>query len=388
MNFEDTTEMQMVERTAKEVAEQFDPDYWLEKEEAGEYAMQFWNELANAGFTGLVVPEEYGGSGMGIKEMSVAIATMSEHGCGMAPAWFLVVPGHMIGHTISEHGDEAQKERHLPALVDGDYLWSVGITEPNTGFNTLNMETVAERDGDEFIINGQKCWISFSDRAKYMLLLARTTPPEEVEKNSRGVSLFIVDLDDSALDVKPIPKHAFNYSNSCEIFIDDLRIHEDRLVGGEDNGWPILLEAINPERITFAAASTGTGKLAAEHAIDYANEREVFDGPIGQYQAIQHPIAETMAEMEAAELIWKKAAWLYDTGRECGYESNVSKIVSANSAIKAARHAMQTFGGWGYAKEYHVERWFRELTSQRLAPVSKEMALNHMAQRIGFPKSY
>jgi acyl-CoA dehydrogenase len=206
--------------------------------------------------------------------------------------------------------------------------------------------------------------------------------------DGHGVSLFVVDLDDSALDISPIPKHAFNYSNSCEIFIDGLRVHEDQLVGEEDRGWPILLEALNPERITFAAASTGTGKLAAQYAIDYANEREVFDGPIGQYQAIQHPTAEAMAEMEAAELMWQQAARLHDAGRDCGYESNVSKIVSANSAIKAANHAMQTFGGWGYAKEYHVERWFRELTSQRLAPVSREMALNHMAQRIGFPKSY
>lgn len=388
MNFEDSTELSMVRKTAREVADHFGPEYWLEKEESSEYAMEYWDELANAGFTGLVVPERYGGSGMGIEELSEAIATMSEHGCGMAPAWFLVVPGHMVGHTIAEHGTEKQREQHLPALVEGEHLWSVGITEPNTGFNTLKMETVAERDGDEFVINGQKCWISFSDRAKRMLLLARTTPASEVEKNSQGVSLFIVDLDDPALDVSPIPKHAFNYSNSCEIFIDDLRVHEDRLVGEVGGAWPILLAAINPERITFAAASIGTGKLAAEHAIDYANEREVFDGPIGQYQAIQHPIAEAMAEMDAAELMWKKAAWLYDTGQDCGYQSNVSKIVSANSAIKAAHHAMQTFGGWGYAKEYHVERWFRELTSQRLAPVSKEMALNQMAQRIGFPRSY
>lgn len=171
------------------------------------------------------------------------------------------------------------------------------------------------------------------------------------------MSLFLVDLDDAALDVKPIPKHAFNYPNPCEIFIDDLRVHEDQLVGEKGGGWPILLEAINPERITFAAASVGTGKLAAEHAIDYANDREVFDGPIGEYQAIQHPIA---AEMEAAELMWEKAAWLYDSGQDCGYQSNVSNIVSANSAIKAAHHAMQTFGDWGYVKEYHVERWFRE----------------------------
>jgi acyl-CoA dehydrogenase len=157
MYFENSTEIAMIERTAKEVAEQFGPNYWMEKEEAHEYVMEFWDELADAGFTGLVVPEEFGGSGMGLQEMSAAIATMSEHGCGMAPAWFLVVPGQMVGHTIAAHGSEAQKERHLPSLVDGEYLWSVGITEPNTGFNTLNMETIAERDGDEFVINSQKC---------------------------------------------------------------------------------------------------------------------------------------------------------------------------------------------------------------------------------------
>ncbi|WP_226042686.1 acyl-CoA dehydrogenase family protein [Natrinema sp. DC36] len=388
MNFESTDERSMIRSTAEAVAAEYGPEYWREKEEEGEFAQGFWDELAEAGFHGLLVPEEYDGAGMGMQEMGLAMETLCAEGCGMAGTWYLVLTGGMAAVGIRENGTEAQKERYLSDIATGERNFSIGITEPEAGTNTLNVATRAEKDGDEYVLNGNKAWITFADRADNMILVTRTTPRDEVDRGTDGISLFIVDMDDPGIDVSPIPKHGINYSKSCEVFIKDVRVPEENLLGGEDEGWWALVDMLNPERIGFAAAGTGIGKLAADTAIEYANDREVFGAPVGSHQAVSFPIAQAYARMETAALMREKAAWLYDHGKDCGYETNVAKATAVSAGIEAVKQSMQAFGGWGYATEYDVERWWREINLTRLAPVSQQMAYNHISQQLGFPKSY
>jgi len=388
MNFESTDERSMIRSTAEAVAAEYGPEYWREKEEEGEFAQGFWDELAEAGFHGLLVPEEYDGAGMGMQEMGLAMETLCAEVCGMAGTWYLVLTGGMATVGIRENGTEAQKERYLPDIAAGERNFSIGITEPEAGTNTLNVATRAEKDGDEYVLNGNKAWISFADRADNMILVTRTTPRDEVDRGTDGISLFIVDMDDPGIDVSPILKHGINYSKSCEVFIEDVRVPEENLLGGEDEGWWALVDMLNPERIGFAAAGTGIGKLAADIAIEYANDREVFGAPVGSHQAVSFPITQAYARMETAALMREKAAWLYDHGKDCGYETNVAKATAVSAGIEAVKQSMQAFGGWGYATEYDVERWWREINLTRLAPVSQQMAYNHISQQLGFPKSY
>jgi acyl-CoA dehydrogenase len=388
MNFSDDPTHSLIRSTATEIAEEYGPEHWREKEQKGEFSEEFWDELAEADFHGLLIPEEYGGADMGMQEMGIAMETLCAEGCGMAGTWYLVLTAGMAAVGITKHGTEEQKETYLPDIAAGKRNFSIGITEPAAGTNTLNVATRAERDGDEFVLNGDKAWITFSDRADNMILVTRTTPRDEVEKPTDGISLFILDMDDPGIEVSPIPKHGINYSKSCEVFIEDVRVHEDDLLGEEDDGWWALVDTLNPERIGFSAAATGIGKLAADTAIEYTNDREVFGAPIGTHQAVSFPITKAYAQMETAALMRQKASWLYDQGEECGYETNVAKAVAVEAGIEAVRQSMQAFGGWGYAEEYDVERWWREINLTRLAPVSQQMAYNHIGQQIGFPKSY
>ena len=388
MHFESTQERELIRQTAADVAAEYGPEHWREKEENGEFSEAFWDELAEAGFHGLLIPEEYGGAGMGMQEMGLTMETLCAEGCGMAGTWYLVLTAGMAAVGIREYGTEAQKERYLPDIADGKRNFSIGITEPEAGTNTLNVATRAERDGDEYVLNGQKAWITFSDRAENMIIVTRTTPREAVDRGTDGISLFVVDMDDPNIDVSPIPKHGINYSKSCEVFLEDVRVPKENLLGDEDDGWWVLVDMLNPERIGFAAAGTGIGKLAANTAIEYATDREVFDAPIGSHQGVSFPITEAYAKMETAALMREKAAWLYDRGEDCGYETNVAKATAVEAGLEAVKHSMQAFGGWGYAKEYDVERWWREINLTRLAPVSQQMAYNHISQQLGFPKSY
>jgi acyl-CoA dehydrogenase len=388
MNFEDTQERELIRQTATEIADQFGPEHWREKEENGKFSSEFWDELAEAGFHGLLIPEEYDGAGMGMQEMGLTMETLCAEGCGMAGTWYLVLTAGMAAVGLREHGTAEQKERYLTDIATGMRNFSIGITEPEAGTNTLNVATRAERDGEEYVLNGQKAWITFADRADNMILVTRTTPREEGDRDTEGISLFVVDMDDPNVDVAPISKHAMNYSKSCEVFLEDVRVPAADLLGEEDKGWWVLVDMLNPERIGFAAAGTGIGKLAADAAINYANEREVFGSPIGTHQAVSFPITEAYAKMETAALMREKAAWLYDRGEDCGYETNVAKATAVEAGIEAVKHAMQAFGGWGYATEYDVERWWREINLTRLAPVSQQMAYNHIGRQLGFPKSY
>ena len=388
MNFETTQERELIRQTATEVAEEFGPEYWREKEENGEFGEAFWDELAEAGFHGLLIPEEYMGAGMGMQEMGLAMETLCAEGCGMPGTWYLVLTAGMAAVGIREYGTEEQKETYLPDIADGKRNFSIGITEPEAGTNTLNVATTADQDGDEYVLNGQKAWITYADRADNMIIVTRTTPLSEVDRGTDGISLFIVDMDDPNIDVSPIPKHGINYSKSCEVFLEDVRVPKENLLGERDSGWWVLVDMLNPERIGFAAAGTGIGKLAANTAIEYTNDREVFGAPIGTHQGVSFPITKAYAKMETAALMREKAAWLYDQGEDCAYETNVAKSTAVSAGIEAVKHSMQAFGGWGYAKEYDVERWWREINLTRLAPVSQQMAYNHIAQQIGFPKSY
>ncbi len=388
MNFEESPEHSMIRSTATEIAEQFGPEYWREMEESGEFSQAFWDELGAAGFHGLLVPDEYGGAGMGTQEMGLVMETLCAEGCGMAGTWYLVLTAGMAAVGLKEYGTERQKETYLTDIAAGDRNFSIGITEPEAGTNTLNVATRAEKNGDEYVLNGQKAWITYSDIADNMIIVTRTTPRSEAERKTDGISLFILDMDADGIDVSPIEKHAINYSNSCEVFLEDVRVPEEDLLGEEDRGWWPLVDMLNPERIGFAAAGTGIGMLAADAAIEYASDREVFDQPIGTHQAVSFPITKAYARMEAARLMRQKAEWLYDQGEECGYETNVAKATAVEAGIEAVKQSMQAFGGWGYAKEYDVERWWREINLTRLAPVTQQMAYNHISQQLGFPRGY
>ncbi|MEM2445967.1 MAG: acyl-CoA dehydrogenase family protein, partial [Candidatus Bathyarchaeia archaeon] len=374
MNFELTPEQKMIVETAAEIARDYGPEYWREKDRKHEFPEDFWRSLIEAGFPGIVIPEKYGGSGMGMFEMLLAMETLVSEGCGLAGEWFLCLSAVFGGLSITKHGNEAQKEKYLPKIAKG-MEFCLALTEPDAGTNTLNIKAMAVKDGDEYVINGQKIFISGADRAKGMLLVTRTTPVDKAPKRTLGLTLFLVDLPNPAVEITPIEKHGINYSKTFEVYISDLRVPQENVLGEPEKGWYLLLDTLNPERMSFSAAACGLGLLAIKKAVEYAKERRVFDAPIGAHQAIQFPLAEAKAKIEAARLLNYKAAWLYDRGQECGAEANMAKVAAVDAGIQAVYHAMQTFGGYGYAVEYDVERWWREINLIRLAPVTHQMAL-------------
>ena len=388
MDFDLTAEQKMIVEAASDIAEDFGPEYWREKDKNHEFPEDFWKTLVEAGFPGIVIPEKYGGSEMGMFEMILAMETLTSEGCGLAGMWFLVLSPVFGGLSIVKHGNESQKEEYLPKIAKG-MEFCLALTEADAGTNTLNTKTMAVKDGDEYVINGQKMFISGADRAKGMLLVTRTTPIEKASKRTLGLSLFLVDLPNPAIEIVPIEKHGINYSKTFEVYISDLRVSEESLLGDVDKGWYLVLDTLNPERMSFSAASCGLGLLAIRKAVDYAKERKIFQAPIGSHQAVQFPLAETKAKIEAARLLNYRAAWLYDKGQRCGADANMAKVAAVEAGIEAVYHSMQTFGGYGYAVEYDVERWWREVNLIRLAPVTHQMALAFIGEHVlGLPKSY
>ena len=388
MDFELTAEQKMIVEAASDIAHDFGPEYWREKDKNHEFPEDFWKTLVEAGFPSIVIPEKYGGSEMGMFEMILAMETLTSEGCGLAGTWFLVLSPVFGGLSIVKHGNENQKEKYLPKIAKG-MEFCLALTEPDAGTNTLNTRTMAVKEGDEYVINGQKMFISGADRAKGMVLITRTTPLEEVPKRTLGLSLFLVDLPNPAIEIIPIEKHGINYSKTFEVYISDLRVPEESLLGEVDKGWYPVLDTLNPERMSFSAASCGIGLLAIQKAVQYAKERKVFRAPIGTHQAIQFPLAEAKAKIEAARLLNYRAVWLYDKGQRCGAEANMAKVAAVEAGTEAVYHAMQTFGGYGYAVEYDVERWWREVNLIRLAPVTHQMALAFIGEHVlGLPKSY
>jgi acyl-CoA dehydrogenase len=409
MDFSISDDMKMIAQVARRIASEFPPEYWMEKEEKHEFGVEFWRKICDAGIVGSIIPIEYGGAGYGIQELLVAMEELSMNGCGAGGVWYIVLTTLFGALPIVRYGTEEQKEKYLPGIARGEIEFCMALTEPNAGSNTFKTETFAEKDGDEYVINGHKIFISGVDRAKGMLLVARTIKYDEAPRKSLGITLFLVDLPNNSVKWSVIPKHGINFSNTCEVSINDLRVGQDAVLGPLDWGWYALIDVLNPERMAAAIGAVGGAKLGIKKAVEYANERKVFAEPIGSYQSLQHPLAEAYANLECARLMAYKAAWLYDTKhpppknpkdpnellslvmsqRDVGEASMLAKVVAVEAAIKAAYWVMQVFGGYGYAKEFHVERWWREVNLLRLAPVTQQMTLNYIAQHIlGMPRSY
>ena len=387
MNFAPTPEQEQIREAIEKACAPFDADYWLRKDREGGFPLDFHKALADAGWLGIAMPEEFGGSGLGISEAALMMHTISATGAGLSGA--SAVHMNIFGlHPVVVFGSEEQKRRWLPPLIEGRDRACFGVTEPNAGLNTLKLKTRAVRKGDHYVVHGQKVWISTAQVANKILLLARTTDIEH-SKGTEGLSLFYTDLDRATVEVREIEKLGRKAVDSNQVFIDGLRIPIEDRIGEEGKGFSYILHGLNPERILIAAEAIGLGRAALRRAAGYANEREVFGRPIGQNQGIQHPLARSWMELEAAHLMVQKAAWLYDQGLPCGAEANSAKYLGAEAGYRACENAIFTHGGMGYAKEYHVERYLRESWIPRLAPVSPQLILCFIAEKVlGLPKSY
>jgi acyl-CoA dehydrogenase len=387
MDFSFTPEQESIRAAIQDLCAPFDAEYWLRKDREGGFPDDFHRALADAGWLGIAMPEAHGGAGLGITEAALMMQTIAATGAGLSGA--SAIHMNIFGlHPAVVFGTEEQKRRWLPPLIAGRDKACFAVTEPNVGLNTLRLRTRAVRDGDHYVVSGQKVWISTAQVATKVLLLARTTRIEEA-KGSRGLSLFYTDLDRRSVEVREIEKMGRKPVDSNQVFFDGLRVPAADLIGEEGRGFEYILHGMNPERILIAAEAVGLGRAALKRAAAYANERIVFDRPLGPKQALQHPLAKCWVELEAADLLAFKAASLYDAGKPCGAEANAAKYFAAEACFRACETAILTHGGMGYAKEYHVERYLREAWIPRLAPVSPQLILCFIAEKVlGLPKSY
>lgn len=388
MDFDLTEDQQLIRTSAADLAAKFDDHYWSEKDANHEFPAEFYKAFADSGWIGITTPEEYGGSGYGITEASLLLEEVAASGAGMngASAMHMSIFGM---HPVIKHGSAEMKRENLPRLVTGDLHVCFGVTEPEAGLDTTKITTFARRDGSDYVVNGRKVWISKAMESDKILLLTRTARIEDVSRKTEGLTLFFTDLDRAHVDIHPITKMGRNAVTSNELFIDDLRIPEEHRVGEEGKGFSYLLDGLNPERCLVAAEALGIGRAALNRATRYGNEREVFGRRIGMNQGIQFPLADALARLDAAELVLRKATWLYDNGKPCGREANTAKYLCADAGYEAADRALQTHGGMGYSEEYHVARYFREARLTRIAPISQEMVLNYLGEHVlGLPRSY
>ncbi len=388
MSFELSEDQRLIRDSVAELARKFDDQYWMEKDRDHQFPTEFYRAIADGGWLGICIPEEYGGHGLGITEASILAEQVSRSGGGMNAATAIHLS--LFGmQPVIVHGSEELKQRTLPRVARGDLHVCFGVTEPGAGLDTSRITTFARRDGDHYVVNGRKVWISKALESEKILLLTRTQKYDDVEKKTSGMTLFLTDLDRDHVDIRPIPKMGRNAVSSNELFIDDLRIPVEDRVGEEGRGFEYLLDGLNPERMLIAAEALGIGRVALDRAVRYANEREVFGRPIGKNQGIQFPLADSLARLDAAELVLRKATWLYDQGKPCGREANTAKYLCAEAGFEAADRAMQTHGGMGYSEEYHISRYFRESRVMRIAPISQEMILNYLGSHVlGMPRSY
>jgi acyl-CoA dehydrogenase len=388
MDFALSEDQQAIREAVAELASRFDDQYWMHKDQAHEFPTDFYDAFAQAGWLGITTPEEYGGSGFGITEASLLLEEVAASGAGMNGASSI----HMsiFGmHPVIVHGSDGMKGENLPRIASGDLHVCFGVTEPGAGLDTTRITTFARRDGSDYVVNGAKVWISKAMESEKILLLTRSTRYEDSPRKTDGLTLFFTDLDRDHVTIRPIPKMGRNAVTSNELFIDDLRIPEEHRVGEEGQGFTYLLDGLNPERCLIAAEALGIGRAALRRATRYGNEREVFGRPIGMNQGIQFPLADSLARLDAAELMLRKATWLYDQGLPCGREANTAKYLCADAGFEAADRALQTHGGMGYSEEYHVARYFREARLTRIAPISQEMVLNFLGSHVlGLPRSY
>ena len=387
MNQDRSDAIDHIRHAVRQLCARYGEDYWLEMDRTLGYPTEFVQELTEAGFLGVLIPEAYGGAGLGVLE---AAAVMEEVCRSGAHAGVCHAQMYVMG-SVLRHGSEAQKSTYLPKIARGETrLQSFGVTEPTTGTNTTSLKTTAVRDGDDYVVNGQKVWISRIEHSDLMVLLARTTQKELVDKKTDGLSAFIVDVKKSAgngLEIRPI-ESMINH-HSCELFFDDLRVPAENLLGEEGKGFKVVLDGMNAERILIAAECVGDGRYFIDKASAYAKERVVFDRPIGQNQGVQFPIARAYTQVEAAALMVEKAAQLFDAGEPCGAEANMAKMLASEASWQAADVCMQTHGGFAFAKEYHIERKFRETRLYQIAPISTNLILSYVAEHVlDMPRSY
>jgi acyl-CoA dehydrogenase len=383
-----TEEQEAIRDSVLRLCAGFDAEYWRLTDERGQFPEEFVATMAQAGWLGAAMPQELGGSGLGLTEAAIAMQAVTESGAGFtgASALHLNIFGPM---PLAKFGNDEQKQRLIPRLISGEDKLCIGITEPDAGLDTTSLTTRAERTNDGWVISGRKVWTTSAQRANKILIVARTTPRDQVQKSTHGISLFYADFDRSKIHATPIPKMGRKAVESNSVFIDGLHVPADALVGEEGRGFYYLLEGLNPERVLFGAEAVGLGRAALKKAAQYAKERVVFGRPIGQNQGVAHPLAKAWAELEAANLMAFKAAALYDAGRDCGAEANAAKYLGGEAGFRACETAVLAHGGMGYAKAFDVERYFRESMIARLAPISREMVFNFLAERVlGLPRSY
>ncbi len=388
MDFNLTDDQKNVREAVLKLCSDFTDDYWLDCDANAKFPIEFHTAMAEAGWLGIAMDESVGGSGLGITEAAIMMQAVSESGGGMAAASSIHGPVFSM-QPVQLFGTEEQKQRMVPTILSGKDKMCFAVTEPNVGLDTTKIKTRAVKETGGYRVNGEKIWISVAQQANKMMLLARTTPLENVERRTQGLSLFFTDLDRSKIEVRGIHKMGRHGVDSNMLFINDLWIPEEDLIGNEGDGFKIILHGLNPERILLAAEAVGLGRVAVDRAARYAGERIVFGRPIGMNQGIQHPLAKCWAQLEAANLMVMKAATLFDQGLDCGVEANAGKYLGAEAGFDACQTAMMTLGGMGYAQEYHVERYLREVLIPRTAPVSQHMILNFLAERVlNLPKSY
>jgi len=388
MDFAPTEQQQAVQDAVARICRDFPDDYWLARDRDGGFPTEFHRALAGGGWLGIAMPVDYGGAGLDIAEAAIMMQTVAQSGAALSGA--SSVHMNIFGlHPVVVFGTDEQKRRMLPPLIEGRERACFAVTEPNSGLDTTHLQTRAERRGGHYVVHGQKVWISTAQVAEKVLLLARTTPIEQVKKPTDGLSLFYTTLDRARVEVREIEKMGRKAVDSNQLFFDGLIVPEEDRIGDEGAGFACILHGLNPERILIAAEAVGVGFAALERAANYARERVVFGRPIGQNQGVQHPLAESWMELEAARLMVAQAAWLYDNGKPSGAAANAAKYLAAEAGFKACQRAVLTHGGMGYAREYHVERWLREIMIPRIAPVSPQLILCYIAERVlGLPKSY
>ena len=383
-----TPAQQEIREAVLKICARFGDDYWLAKDRDGGFPQEFHSAMAGAGWLGIAMPEAYGGAGLGITEAAVMLQAVAESGAAFSGASALHM--NIFGlNPVVVFGTEEQKQRFLPPLIKGEEKACFAVTEPDAGLDTTKLKTRAVRDGNRYLVHGQKIWISTAQVAERVLLLARTTPIEQVKKPTQGLSLFYTALDKRYVEAREIDKMGRKAVDSNQLFFDGLPVPVEDRIGEEGRGFEYILHGMNPERILIGAEAIGTGRAALQRAAKYAKERIVFNRPIGQNQAIQHPLAKCWMALEAANLMAMKAAHLYDAGLPCGVEANATKYLGAEAGFEACETAVLVHGGMGYAKEYHVERLMREVMLARIAPVTRELILCHVAEKaLGLPKSY
>ncbi len=386
MDFSLTAEQNSLIDAVDQTIARFDDDYWSALDRSGEYPEAFFQAMATGGWLGMVLPEAFGGSGLGVTEASLMMTQVARRG-GMAAASSIHM--NIFGpKSLVAHATPAQQQRWLPGIIAGETKMCFAVTEPNSGLDTTRLQTSAKREGDSYRVNGHKLWISAAQQAHKIMLIARTAPRDDANPTA-GLSLFFTDLDRSKIEIREIDKMGRAAVNTNQLFIDDLQIPVDDLVGEEGMGFRYLLQSLNPERVLLASEAIGIGLDALDRATRYAKERVVFDRPIGQNQSIQHPLAAGWARLQAARLMTLNAAALYDQGKSCGVEANAAKYLAAEAGVDVCRQAMATHGGMGYSREYQIERLFREIMIPYLAPVSQQLVLCYLAERaLGLPKSY